>query len=104
MSSAVPTPVRDDPVRRRFVVERDGAVAHLEYWTAPGRLTLVHTEVPDVLGGQGIGGELVRAAIARARAEGLVVAPSCSFARRWLREHPEIAETVSIDWSAPELG
>jgi hypothetical protein len=24
--------------------------------------------------------------------------PWCPFARRWLKEHPEAAEGVSIDW------
>jgi uncharacterized protein len=96
--------VRDERERHRFVLRRDGSIASLQYRSEPGRLTLVHTEVPDQLGGQGIGGELVRAAIARARAEDLTVGPACPFARRWLRQHPEVAETVSIDWSVPERG
>ena len=68
---------------------------------ATGRLTLIHTEVPDVLGGHGVGGQLVRTAIERASAEHLTVVPWCPFARRWLHEHPDVAAGVDIDWTTP---
>lgn len=90
--------VRDDPDNSRFVVDRDGAVAELLYDLDDGRLYLLHTETPEAVRGQGIGGQLVRAAMARARAGGLIVVPWCPFARRWLREHPEVAATADIDW------
>ena len=96
--------VRDDRDRHRFVVEADGGVAHLDYEIASDRLTLIHTEVPDELGGRGIGGQLVRAAVARAAAEGLTIVPKCPFARRWLRRHPDVAATVSIDWRTARAG
>jgi predicted GNAT family acetyltransferase len=92
--------VRDDRDRHRFVVEVDGSVAHLDYEVASDRLTLIHTEVPHALSGGGIGGQLVRAAVARAAAEGLTIVPRCPFARRWLRGHPDVAATASIDWAA----
>ena len=41
---------------QRFVIEQDGAVPDLVYRTEPGRLILVHTEVPDALGGRDVGG------------------------------------------------
>lgn len=94
-----PTAVRDDQPRHRFTVDEDGETAQLVYDIEPGRLILVHTEVPDALGGRGIGGALVRSALDRARAEGLTVLPWCPFARRWLRAHPDAAEGVTIDWS-----
>ena len=90
--------VRDDPDNSRLVVEKDGAVAELLYDIDDGRLYLLHTETPEVFRGQGIGGQLVRAAMLRAMAGGLVVVPWCPFARRWLREHPEVAATADIDW------
>ena len=99
--SASRPPVRDEQARGRFVVEQDGAVAELVYEEQPGRLVLVHTGVPEALGGRGIGGALVRAATARAHGEGRTVAPWCPFARRWLRRHPDVAATVTIDWSPP---
>jgi uncharacterized protein len=93
--------VRDDRDQRRFVVDGTDGRAHLVYRRQPGRLILVHTEVPDDLGGHGLGGALVRAAIAEARAEQLTVVPWCPFARRWLRQHPDVAGTVEVDWKTP---
>jgi len=81
------------------VYEADGSQAELVYFSAPGRLILVHTEVPDALGGRGIGGQLVRAAVERAEAEHLTLVPWCPFARRWLTDHAEEAAGVTIDWT-----
>ncbi len=39
-----------------------------------------------------------------ARAEGLTVVPWCPFARRWLRQHPDEAAGLVIDWEAPRPG
>lgn len=93
--------VRDIPAEHRFVAEHNGAVAELVYDPQPHRLILVHTEVPAALGGRGIGGRLVRAAVERAAAEHLSVVPWCPFARRWLRDHPDIASAVTVDWDTP---
>ena len=102
MSAGDPPPaVCDDRDQGRFLVERDGAVAELVYETEPGRLIVVHTGVPEVLGGRGVGGQLVRAAVVRAAAEGLTVVPWCPFARRWLADHPDVTATVTIDWATP---
>ncbi len=92
--------MRDVPTESRFVVEVDGAVAQLVYDATPGRLVLIHTEVPDEIGGRGIAGDMVRAAVDRARAHGQAVVPLCPYARRWLREHPDVAGTVEVDWKA----
>ena len=94
-------PVRNDLAGGRFVVEQDGVEAQLIYRAHPGRLTLIHTEVPDELGGHGIGGWLVRAAVDHARAEQLTIVPWCPFARRWLTEHPSETDGVTIDWDTP---
>jgi uncharacterized protein len=92
--------VTDHPDRHRFELEVDGAVAELVYRRRGDRLVLVHTGVPDELGGRGLGGLLVRAAVDRAEAEGLTVVPECPYARAWLEKHPEEAARVAIDWPA----
>lgn len=93
-------PVVDDADHHRLVVETDGEEAELVYRVNGRRLVLVHTGVPDAIGGRGIGGELVRAAVERARAEDLTVVPLCPYARQWLEQHPEVAGTVSVDWQS----
>jgi predicted GNAT family acetyltransferase len=100
--TAVDSPqVRNDREHHRLVIEQDGGLAFLDYADQPGRLILIHTEVPEALGGHGLGGELVRAALAWASADQLTVVPWCPFARRWLREHTDVAATVTIDWAMP---
>jgi predicted GNAT family acetyltransferase len=93
--------VTDLPGEHRFVVVQDGHTAELVYRLEDGRLVLIHTEVPDELGGRGIAASLVQAAVARAAGEGLTVVPWCPYVRKWLRENPEAAATVTIDWTLP---
>lgn len=92
--------VHDNPEASRFELELDGHLAELVYRVEGERLVLVHTGVPDELEGHGIGGRLVRAAVARAAAEGLTIVPNCPFARSWLERHPDEAAAVTIDWPA----
>jgi uncharacterized protein len=90
--------VVDERDQDRFVVRVDGEVAQLLYEVDGERLLLIHTEVPHSLGGRGLGGLLVRAAIERAAAERLTIVPWCPFARRWLRDHPEASVGVTVDY------
>jgi uncharacterized protein len=101
--TGAPSPgvVRDDPAHSRLVLEDGGATAELVYQREPGRLVLVHTGVPEALGGRGIGGQLVRAALERGAAERLTVVPWCPFARRWIVQHPEVMGDLSVDWTPP---
>ena len=92
---ADPSDVKDE-AGKRFVLEVDGHEAELLYKLHGDRLTLIHTGVPDELGGRGLGGVLVQAAIDRAAAEGLTVIPECPFARSWLEKHPDQAARVTI--------
>jgi predicted GNAT family acetyltransferase len=92
--------VVDNPARGRFEVTRDGHTAELVYSITGNRMVLHHTEVPKAMGGQGIGGELVLAAVRRAAHDGLTVVPSCPYARRWIEKHPGRVGDVTIDRNA----
>ena len=93
--------VTDNQDESRFEVTIDGALAELVYRRRADRLVLVHTEVPDSLGGRGVGGLLVRAAVDRAARDGLTIVPLCPFARSWLERHPDVASDASVDWGPP---
>jgi len=97
MSDVAVTDNKDDS---QLEIRTAGQLAELTYRTRPGRLILVHTEVPEPLSGRGLGGELVQAALSKAVAEGMTVVPLCPFARSWLERHPDEAAKVPIDWTA----
>ncbi|MBO0774539.1 MAG: N-acetyltransferase [Actinobacteria bacterium] len=92
--------VIDNQAASRFELPAGGQLAVLQYRRNGKRLVLIHTEVPDELGGHGIGGRLVAAAAGRAAQESMTVVPLCPFARRWLGRHPEVAAQAPIDWGA----
>jgi predicted GNAT family acetyltransferase len=92
--------VRDNREIGRYEVSGRDATATLDY-RPECRLVIAHTHVPLSLDepGHRVGGQLLRAAIARARAEHLTLVPSCPFARRWLGDNPDAWAGVAIDWS-----
>jgi len=96
-----------DPARRLAGVRLrpDVRVAGpLDFRRHGDRLVIVHTGVPEALEGQGIGGELVRAALELAEADHLTVVPRCPFARQWLEDHPDDAARVPVDWGTKPAG
>jgi predicted GNAT family acetyltransferase len=90
------TTIADNPAAGRFELRDGDHLAELVYRIDGDRLVLIHTGVPDELGGRGLGGELVQAAIAKARADDLVIVPQCAFAREWLRRHPDAHRGVVV--------
>lgn len=94
-------PVQDDLEAGRLVIKEGGAEAELVYDLEPGRLLLLHTEVPEAFRGRGIGGLLVAAAVEKARRDELTVVPWCPYARRWLKEHPDAHDSVTVDFRTP---
>ena len=87
-------PITHDPATRRFTTEVGGHQAELVYRLQGGSLVIEHTGVPEAIGGQGIAGELVRAALDHARSEGLRVIPACSYSAEYVRRHPQYADLV----------
>ena len=86
--------IAHDAAARRFAVEVDGHRAQLEYQLHGDTLTITHTGVPEAIGGRGLAARLVEAAFAHARAAGLKVRPSCSYAAAWVERHPEVRDLL----------
>lgn len=95
MSAQGGAAVRHDAGDARFVTRVDGHDGFVEYTQADGVLTITHTVVPPEIGGRGIAGQLVRAALEYARANGLKVVPACSYAAAYVQRHPEYADLVA---------
>lgn len=85
----MPTTIQHRPDQQRFEAAAEGGRGRLEYRSADGVMTLVHTEVDPALEGHGVAAALVRAALDHARAQGLKVDPACDYARSYMERHPE---------------
>ena len=77
------TDVTHAPDRSRF----EAGAAYLSYERHGSTFDIQHTVVPEELGGQGLGGKLVQAAVDYAHDESLDLAVTCTFARGWLEKH-----------------
>ena len=88
--------IEHDVATSRFSTRVDGQVAELTYRLGGGRMTIEHTGVPDAIGGRGIAGQLVKAALEYARSEALRVVPACSYSEAYIRKHPEYADLVDV--------
>lgn len=86
--------ISHNPASTRFSTRLDGHEAELVYRRQGTRLLIDHTGVPEAIGGRGVAGELVRAALDYARAEGLRVVPLCSYSAEYIRRHHEYADLV----------
>jgi predicted GNAT family acetyltransferase len=94
LEARVSDPVRDNPALNRFELDLDGPIAVAYYQLSPGVITFTHTEVPAELSGRGIGSELVRGALAAARARGLKVVPKCPFVAAYMAKHPQFNDLL----------
>lgn len=79
----------------RHEVRVDGHLSVCEYEDVAGSRVFTHTLVPPELRGRGIAEQLVRAALAQARAEGRKVVPACSFVARFIERHREFQDLLT---------
>ena len=93
--------VTDNAARRRYEMVVDGATAYVTYVRHGDRLTLVHTEVPKVLGGRGVGSSLATAVLEDVRTRGLRIAVECEFLEAFIKRHSEFADLVVEPDDAP---
>ena len=84
--------VRDNPELSRFELVVGNQTAFSEYERSGDTITFLHTDVPQVLEGRGVGSRLIKGALDLARARGLKVASQCPFVTGWLGKHPEYGD------------
>lgn len=89
-----PLTIINNAERQQFQVAAGNELASLEYRLYDGKLFLMHTEVPEKLGGRGIGTALAEYAFKYARANHLPVKVYCPFVQTYLKRHPEHADLV----------
>jgi predicted GNAT family acetyltransferase len=84
----------------RFESEVTGHMAHLDYRMSKDRILFTHTEVPEELAGQGVGGALARAGLDYARQAHLRVVSHCAFVTTYIERHPEYQDLLGATESS----
>ena len=90
-----PVQLRDNAAKQRYEMSfKDGRTVFVTYEKQPGRIVLVHTEVPEELAGLGLASALARESLADIRRQGLRVVPRCPFIAKFIKRGPEYADLV----------
>ena len=95
-------PIRSLPITRtgeQFEIRVEGDVAVMTYRVNGSAVSLLHTEVPVALRGQGLGEALAQAALEDTRRRGLTVRPYCPFVARYIERHSEFLPLVDPGFS-----
>lgn len=87
--------VTHNAAAQRFELTVDGLLCEATYRLSNGVMWMNHTGVPPALEGRGLASQLVAAAVAHAREQGLKIKPVCSYVAVWMRRHPEAADLLA---------
>jgi uncharacterized protein len=79
----------------RYEVTVEGYLSVCDYELEGKRMTFTHTVVPPELRGRGIAEQLVRAALADARAAGKQVVPACSYVAKFIERNKEYQDLLA---------
>ena len=88
--------VRRNAERSRYEILVDGEVAGIADYQVDGTVwTFPHTVIDGHRRGQGLGAELVQAALDDVRAQGATVVPLCWYVARFVDENPEYRDLLA---------
>ncbi|MVN20331.1 GNAT family N-acetyltransferase [Mucilaginibacter arboris] len=78
----------------QFELELPQGLALIAYEMDGKTMSILHTEVPEGVEGQGIGSQLAKYALEYARKNHLKVKNYCRFVQVFLRRHPEYKDII----------
>jgi len=78
----------------QFELNLDEGLALISYELDSNVLSILHTEVPEEVEGQGIASDLAKFALDYARQNQLKVKNYCRFVQVYLRRHPEYEDLI----------
>jgi predicted GNAT family acetyltransferase len=88
--------IADCPDANRYEARLGDVLAgFVDYRLVRTRRILLHTEVPPVFEGRGIGAALARHVLEDARTTGIHVTVKCPFILSYLKRHPEFADVLA---------
>ena len=96
---AEPVPVVHNAAENRYEAVVEGHLSVCEYEIVDNKMVFTHTLVPPELRGRGIAEQLVRMALADARAAGRKVIPACAYVDVFIRGHREYADLLAPESS-----
>jgi predicted GNAT family acetyltransferase len=86
----------NDDARRYELVDAEGQILGVaDYHVDHDVVVLPHTEIIRHRRGQGLGAELVQAALDDLRASGALVRPLCWYVVEFIDEHPDYKDLVA---------
>lgn len=91
----ITVPLIKNETKRRFEIEIDGHIAFIDYKDYGSQIALVHTEVPELLGGRGVAAALVEKTFNYLKEQNQLLLPFCPYVFAYLKKHPEWKYMVS---------
>lgn len=92
-------PLQQNTQSHRFEMMIDGKAAFINYQQKDNKVYLIHTEVDELLEGQGVAAALVEKTLRHLDEHGLVLVPRCSYVQHYLQRHPHWNKLLA---NAPE--
>ena len=90
------TEVRQNSEASRYEILQDGRVVGIaEYLDRGEVLVFHHTEIDAPLRGDGLGAELVQAALDDVRAQGRRIVPTCWYVAEFVADHPAYSDLLA---------
>lgn len=86
--------IHHNVAEQRFEWTEDGVLSVLDYQLQHGVMTIMHTGVPEAVGGRGIAADMTKAALEVALGENWKVRPICSYAAAYIRRNPGYEDLV----------
>jgi uncharacterized protein len=88
--------VRHNPDASRYEILREGRVVGIaEYVDRGDAMVFHHTEIDAPLRGDGLGAELVTAALDDVRAQGRRIVPTCWYVAQFVELHPDYGDLLA---------
>ncbi len=89
----IPTVERNE-ARQRFELATPAGIAWLDYRLIGQTLYLTHAETPRAARGAGFAGQVTRASLEWARANGYRVVPQCGYVAAYMQGHDEYSDLL----------
>lgn len=85
--------VKNDATNR-FELTVDGFIAFIDFKQVDKLIKLIHTEVPEELGGRGVAAALVEKTLVYLETNNFTLYPYCPYVYAYIKKHPEWKRVV----------